>query len=488
MAYDFNSLDKVKEEQPADLKYYRDYTNIADTIPEVEAGKKDNVSMTLARWIRQKMYGRDVRESIAQFVEWVSVLTNKAIDKVDDNAERQTTLEEQFQSVLNETTSKDVISAPEIIAARGGKATLGERLDETTMQLAELIHNIFIDGLVLDGVTDNTQTIVNELSQKSSGIFTIPYNCNCDRDTILNSINSSVVVIDPHYQVIQGQYVAKYFKLLTAKNEPNNDSAVVVEDFNHPCIVVNNRNDPSASNSKRATIGFSNGYSENGFLKFTFMISQYIMQNHYALLFRRMSTLSGECKDSTAFSINELGQLGFNTGAPGSDYDYVFKASELRANRDKTLIQVGNDAGGRSGITLVGNSNGSRLDIFTDPTEKGIIGYGLGKQIKMDTNSIMFDTNEKIKWNNISGATPSATKGRFFLVNNSSTVDMTGFNCDADIVTLMFTNSNTTLKTAGFQLKGSKDWTPHKHDSITLVKNDFLTGKWIEISRTETGL
>ena len=142
MAYDFNSLDKVKEEQPADLKYYRDYTNISDTIPEVEAGKKDNVSVTLARWIRQKMYGRDVRESIAQFVEWVSVLTNKAIDKVDDNAERQTTLEEQFQSVLNETTSKDVISAPEIIAARGGKATLGERLDETDTQLQQTVDYI----------------------------------------------------------------------------------------------------------------------------------------------------------------------------------------------------------------------------------------------------------------------------------------------------------------------------------------------------------
>ena len=180
MAYDFNSLDKVKEEQPADLRYYRDYTNIVDTIPEVEAGKKDNVSMTLAQWIRQKGYGRDVRESIAQFVEWVSVLTNKAIDKVDDNAERQTTVEEQFQSLLNETTSKDVISAPEIIAARGGKATLGQRLDETTAQLAEKVNKDELTyvtpemfGAVGDGVTDDKNAFEKALS--------------CDKKVILSS-------------------------------------------------------------------------------------------------------------------------------------------------------------------------------------------------------------------------------------------------------------------------------------------------------------
>ena len=52
-------------------------------------------------------------------------------------------LQPQFQSVLDETTDKDVISAPEIILARGGAQTLGERLDsekaEVTTQLAQTI-------------------------------------------------------------------------------------------------------------------------------------------------------------------------------------------------------------------------------------------------------------------------------------------------------------------------------------------------------------
>lgn len=51
-------------------------------------------------------------------------------------------LQPQFQSVLDETTGKDVISAPEVILARGGAQTLGERLDseraEVSAQLAQI--------------------------------------------------------------------------------------------------------------------------------------------------------------------------------------------------------------------------------------------------------------------------------------------------------------------------------------------------------------
>ena len=44
---------------------------------------------------------------------------------------RQTFVENQFNAINQELTDKDVISAPEIIAARGDKATLGQRLDTT---------------------------------------------------------------------------------------------------------------------------------------------------------------------------------------------------------------------------------------------------------------------------------------------------------------------------------------------------------------------
>ncbi|MGQ7336373.1 hypothetical protein ACTGYP_00350 [Streptococcus suis] len=143
MAYDFNSLSKVGEEQSADLRYYRDYTNITDTIPEVEAGIKDNVSMTLARWIRQKVFGKDVRESLALFVEWVSVLTNRTTDIVKKNSDRQSVVEERqsgletavenFKDDFNRRYDEQIsgnTELDEVIDARGGNTVLRERLEK----------------------------------------------------------------------------------------------------------------------------------------------------------------------------------------------------------------------------------------------------------------------------------------------------------------------------------------------------------------------
>ena len=57
------------------------------------------------------------------------------LDERDDNLEslenRQNTVENQFDALQQEITDKDVISSPEIIAARGSEKTLGARLDRT---------------------------------------------------------------------------------------------------------------------------------------------------------------------------------------------------------------------------------------------------------------------------------------------------------------------------------------------------------------------
>lgn len=83
-------------------------------------------------------------EEIKQSIEnepYMAKMREDIAEGISKTGIRQATVEEQFQAVLDETTGKDVISMPEIIVARGGATTLGERLDgehaEITTQLDE---------------------------------------------------------------------------------------------------------------------------------------------------------------------------------------------------------------------------------------------------------------------------------------------------------------------------------------------------------------
>ena len=93
--------------------------------------------------IRNKIYGKEVRESLASGLEEMSsdVVENEGRQSVVEG--RQDSVESQWQVVSDEMTDKDVISAPEIIAARNGEANLKARLDkehdEVTAQLAQTV-------------------------------------------------------------------------------------------------------------------------------------------------------------------------------------------------------------------------------------------------------------------------------------------------------------------------------------------------------------
>ena len=93
-----------------------------------------------ADYIRTRKQGSEVRESLASGLEAMSedVVDNKNRQSIVES--RQDSVESQWQNVVDETTGKDVISAPEIIAARNGKPNLKQRLDdeneEVTRQLA----------------------------------------------------------------------------------------------------------------------------------------------------------------------------------------------------------------------------------------------------------------------------------------------------------------------------------------------------------------
>ena len=135
---DLMPLDEVLEREG----YYKDWTHLD---PEVF------YSLTqISEYIKTKGYGVDVRLLIAQLAEHFGLKTTQVIDLANLLQDKFDNLEGVTQSFTNNINSlvaqmeadKDAVIAnatvdSEVILARGGKATLGQRLDETTEQLAQ---------------------------------------------------------------------------------------------------------------------------------------------------------------------------------------------------------------------------------------------------------------------------------------------------------------------------------------------------------------
>lgn len=77
--YDFQTLKSlIGDEVLNNDNYYRDPSHVSSIQDEIANGIKDEISVELAKWIRQKKYGIDVREALARFAEWISVRTTEA--------------------------------------------------------------------------------------------------------------------------------------------------------------------------------------------------------------------------------------------------------------------------------------------------------------------------------------------------------------------------------------------------------------------------
>jgi len=106
-----------------------------------------------ANHIRTKKQGSEVRESLASGLEAMSsdVVENEGRQSVVES--RQDSVESQWQSVIDETTNLDVVSAPEIIAARNNEANLKARLDKENQQVTARLAQTEND------VTDNKRAL-----------------------------------------------------------------------------------------------------------------------------------------------------------------------------------------------------------------------------------------------------------------------------------------------------------------------------------------
>ena len=122
-----------------------------DAVVTTENGRKvasyelpEEIILHWGEWVAQPVFisggeiysGSIVPFSVARYLMDNRPPTLRDIIKVDE-------LYSQLVTVMDEIADKDVISAPEIILARGGENTLGERLDkehnEVTTQLAEKV-------------------------------------------------------------------------------------------------------------------------------------------------------------------------------------------------------------------------------------------------------------------------------------------------------------------------------------------------------------
>lgn len=93
----------------------------------------------------------DVFNGEAGMVDGVFISLADVNKKLDDREKeyvelknRQNNVENQFNVIQQEITDKDVISSPEIIAARNGEATLNDRLDKEQQEVkAQLAQNLY---------------------------------------------------------------------------------------------------------------------------------------------------------------------------------------------------------------------------------------------------------------------------------------------------------------------------------------------------------
>jgi len=131
----------------------------------------------LYKWVMEKMYGEDVASAYGQGLIAAGIIAKNAEAMSLFTSGQMDTLDTFVRDTLIELTNKDVISAPEIITARNGEATLGDRLDRdistTRSEFDQRSLNIrWFSHMVVGGDwTIPIQTAINLLTEGGIVLF-----------------------------------------------------------------------------------------------------------------------------------------------------------------------------------------------------------------------------------------------------------------------------------------------------------------------------
>ncbi|WP_373804829.1 SGNH/GDSL hydrolase family protein [Jeotgalibaca porci] len=161
--------------------------------------------------IENEPYMAKMREDIAEGISKTGIrqaTVEEQFKDVQDHYEATVhekfqNIDDQFHEVIENTTGKDVISAPEVILARGGAQTLGERLDsekaEVSAQLAQNMSDI-------NANTANIATHSSQIASLASGSPKGTYATVSALTTAFPSGNTNIYVVtaDGHWYYWSG--------------------------------------------------------------------------------------------------------------------------------------------------------------------------------------------------------------------------------------------------------------------------------------------
>lgn len=164
---------------------YRDPTHIMPTDSPVDQSKVSEANKTLAKWLRQKMYGVDVRESLARLAEQTSADVYDDRQTVQDyknhaNNEEQALrnmanrLSQEFENVLNAKTDNAEVINARIDVAGAVYETLKSRLDAMQLNLNTFYQSGQVDPqlhilCVKDIATDSDNVRSSSMVQITGG-------------------------------------------------------------------------------------------------------------------------------------------------------------------------------------------------------------------------------------------------------------------------------------------------------------------------------
>lgn len=153
------------------------YSQDPTSLPEIEAaiatGIKDGTSVKLANFLRTKMFGADIRETLARGFLWFSVLYNRVLAKLTKLLAKVDTLQLEFNDLenkLDEVVNGSSID-DEIKLARVSKyyqhrfLTIGRRFDRIELENQKRRSRLLQMNIILEDQRFTANHEVQVLSQ-----------------------------------------------------------------------------------------------------------------------------------------------------------------------------------------------------------------------------------------------------------------------------------------------------------------------------------